>query len=88
MRDVMNQREVARYHRLLESEDPKYSIEDISKILRTNVATLKKFSPEYLKKVKARQAEELKTSKESARKEATAMISKAAKIINEQSKSE
>jgi len=49
MKNTMNQREVARFHRLLREE---VSMEDCSKAIKVSVNTLEKFTPEFFAKLK------------------------------------
>ena len=51
MKDTMNSRDIAKYHKLLDED---VSEKKISDYLQVSVATLKRFTPEAIKKAKAK----------------------------------
>ena len=49
MKETMNNRNIARYHKLLKA---KFDLDEISAALKITVATLKRFSPKIMAEVK------------------------------------
>lgn len=82
MKNTMNKSDIARFHKLLADE---VKPSECSKILKVSPATLKKFTPEAVKKAKeasaARAAKAAEKSKKSGK--AAAVLAEAAKKATE-----
>lgn len=86
MKVTMDLRSIAKYHKLLDQDNPP-SIESISKALNTTVETLKRFTPEAIAAAKAKQAKKQSKDAEETQKKAQEAIVKTAETIVSKSKS-